>query len=223
MKFPMLVPCAKCGKRLTVEAKGNGPYSDPQCECGAAIWVVQSDMRLSRRTLCRAEHELLGEDFSLAIILSAMSVECELAFLHSKWKLLDAGLVPSEATQVHTDAWEEEFRKIQGGISGKLDGITQMLADETFDVFLARRIDLSEAFKRAYQNMGARSPKVYFVEELFRKRNKILHSGQVQFGRTEAVECMRMAMSLLQIIAEIDKEKNVRFTKSLQGTLNKLM
>jgi hypothetical protein len=94
MKFSMLLPCPKCGKRLTVETKGDEPYPDPHCECGAAIWLVQSDMRISRRALCRAEAELLGKDFSLAIILSAMAVECELAFLYSKWKMLDTDLIP---------------------------------------------------------------------------------------------------------------------------------
>ncbi len=215
MKFPMLVPCPTCGKRLTVETKGNEPYPDLQCECGATIYVVQSSIPVSRRVLCRAEAELLGEDFSLAIILSAMCVECELAFLHSKWKMLDAGLIPCEVTQTHTDAWEEEFRRVQGGITGKLDCITQLLVGENFDAFLVRRTDLATVLQQIHQNIGARSPKSYFAEELFRKRNKILHFGQAQFGKPEAEGCVRMAMSLLQIIGEIDKERYMRFDKSL--------
>ena len=98
MKFSMLIPCPKCGQRLTIETKGDNPFPNPQCECGAFIWLVQSDMRVSRRALWRAEAELLSGDFSLAIILSAMAVECELAFLYSKWKMLDANLVPSKVT-----------------------------------------------------------------------------------------------------------------------------
>ena len=121
-------------------------------------------------------------------------------------------------TQTNTDAWEEEFRKIQGGIAGKLDGITQRLVGDTFDAFVARRKDLATVLTQIHQNMGTSSPKAYFAEELFRKRNKILHSGEVQFGKPEAEACVRMAMSLLQVVAEIDREKYMRFDKSLQRT-----
>src|SRR5579863_1601504 len=120
MRFPMLVPCPKCGRRLTVETKGAAEYPDPHCECGAAIYIVESGRPISRRLFCRAEVELLVEDYSLAIILSAMSVECELALLYSKWRMLDAKLLPSEVTQAHTDSWEKEFRNLQSGIGGKL-------------------------------------------------------------------------------------------------------
>ncbi len=165
MKFSMLIPCPKCGERLTVETKGDEPFPNPQCECGAFIWLVQSDMRVSRRALCRAEGELLSEDFSLAIILSAMAVECELAFLHSKWKMLDANLVPSEVTPSHTESWESEFRKFPGGVGGKLDAVTQLMTSETFDSFLVRRNDLASALQKAYPNKGARPPNTFFVKE----------------------------------------------------------
>lgn len=173
-------------------------------------------MRISRRALCRAEAELLGEDFSLAIILSAMAVECELAFLYSKWKMLDADLIPSEVTQSQRNAWEDEFRKLKGGVGGKLDGVTRLMTSETFNEFLNRRNGLKSTLQAVYPNMGNRSPSVFFVEELFRKRNKILHSGQVQFGQAEAEACVRMAMSLLQIIVEIDRERYTRLDEELR-------
>jgi hypothetical protein len=43
MKFPMVVTCPSCKKRLVVEAEGNKPYPNPHCECGAAIYLLQSD------------------------------------------------------------------------------------------------------------------------------------------------------------------------------------
>ena len=217
MKFSMLIPCPKCGERLTVETKADEPFPNPQCECGAFIWLVQSDMRVSRRALCRAEVELLSGDFSLAIILSAMAVECELAFLYSKWKMLDANLIPSEVTPSHTESWENEFRKLLGGVGGKLDAVTQLMTSETFDSFLARRNELATALQKAYPNKGATSPRTFFVLHLFRKRNKILHSGQVHFGKPEAEASVRLAMSLLQIIGEIDKERIARLDKELQS------
>lgn len=213
----MLIPCAKCGKRLTVETKGSEPYPALTCECGTTINVVESLMGISGRVFCRAEVELLGEDFSLAIVLSAMSVECRLAFLYSKWKALDAGLIESEVTEAHTDAWEKEFQDWKGGVGGKLDKVTRLLTGETFDSFLARRGDLAALLQQAHSIMPTTPAREFFVTELFRKRNKILHSGQVQFGRFEAEACVKMARSLLQVIGEIDKERYTRFDREQHG------
>ena len=218
MKFPMVVTCPSCKKRLVVEAEGSKPYPNPHCECGAAIYLLQSDMRVSRRAFCRAEVELSEEDFSLAIILSAMAVECELAFLFSKWKMLEARLLPNEVTQAHSNSWEQEFRKMKG-VSGKLDAATQLMTGETFDAFLVRRAGLASDLQQKYQNLGNRSPSKFFVEELFRKRNKILHSGHTEFGKPEAEGCVKMATGLLQVIAEIDKERYTRFDMELRSTV----
>lgn len=217
MKFRMLVPCPNCGKRLTVETRGDDRYPDPHCECGAAIWLVQSDMRVSRRALARAEAELHDEDYSLAIILAAMAVECELAFLFSKWKMLDADLLPSEVTPAHSEAWETEFRKVLHGVGGKLDAVTRFLTNSTFDDFIARNKKLSALLPQVYPNMRSRKPKTFFVQELFRRRNKILHSGQVQFTKEDAEACTKMAMSLLQILAEIDNERYRHFEEELKA------
>ena len=217
MKFPMVVTCPSCKKRFVVEAEGSKPYPNPHCECGAAIYLLQSDMRVSRRAFCRSEVELSEEDFSLAIILSAMAVECELAFLFSKWKMLEERLLPNEVTQVHSDSWEQEFRKMKG-VGGKLDAATQLMTGETFDAFFVRRADLASRVQQICPNMGSRSPSKFFVEELFRKINKIPHSGHIEFGKPEAEACVKMATGLLQVIAEIDKERCTQFDKELRST-----
>jgi hypothetical protein len=215
MKFPMVVTCPSCKKCLVVEAEGSKPYPNPRCECGATIYLLQSDMRVSRRVFCRAEVELSDEDFSLAIILSAMAVECELAFLFSKWKQLEARLLPNEVTQAHTNLWGQEFRKLKG-VSGKLDAATLLMTGETFDAFLMRRADLASWVKQNHPNIGNRSASKFFVEELFRRRNKILHSGHTEFGKLEAEPCVKMATTLLRLIAEIDKERYTRFDEELK-------
>jgi hypothetical protein len=216
MKFPMVLTCPDCKKRLIVQAEGSKPYPNPHCDCGATIYLLQSDMRVSRRAFCRAEVELGDGDFSLAIVLSAMAVESELAFLFSKWKMLDARLLPQEVKPSHTSAWEQEFRKMKG-VSGKLDHTVKLMTGETFDSFLSRRADLSSRLQKNYTNLGNRCPSKFFVEELFRKRNKILHSGHTESGKPEAEACVKMANSLLQIIADADKERYTRFDKELRS------
>lgn len=54
------------------------------------------------------------------------------------------------------------------------------------------------------------------MEELFRKRNKILHSGHTEFGKLEAEACVKMAATLLRMIAEIDKERYTRFDQEMK-------
>jgi hypothetical protein len=121
VKFPMLVPCRRCGNELTIETTGDERYPDVQCSsCQLPIWIID-DGTVSSRVFCRAEVELGRDDWSLAIILSAMSVECELAYLYSKWKALDANLVPSEVKPIQVELWEEEFRKL-GTISRRCLG-----------------------------------------------------------------------------------------------------
>jgi hypothetical protein len=213
MKFPMLVPC-KCGNQIAVETTGDERYPDVQCsDCKTPIWIID-DGTVSSRVFCRAEIELGRQDWSLAIILSAMSVECELAYLYSKWKALDADLVPSEVKPSHIELWEEEFRNLST-ISRRLDAVGELLTGDGFDSFLVLRPDVLSTLQKTYPNMGA-SPKQFFIAELFWKRNKILHSGKVQFGPTEAEACVKTALTMIQIIRLIDKDRNGRFQKELR-------
>ena len=206
MKFSMLVPCGKCGNRITVETAADARYPEAHCSvCKTVTWVID-DGRVSRRAFCRAEVELISEDWSLAIILGAMSVECELAYLYSKWKSLEANLIPNEVTPSHTESWEKEFRKLSA-IGRRLDAVSAMLTGSSFDAFIASKPQMDSAIHTTHSQLGCGSPKDFFVEALFWKRNKILHSGKVQFGRSEAEVCVRVAMTLLQIIDVMDREK----------------
>jgi hypothetical protein len=84
MKFPLIVRCTKCGNQITVETTGDERYPNACCNlCGTTIWIFDNG-RVSYRTFARATVELVKEDWSLAIILSAISVETELAYLYSK-------------------------------------------------------------------------------------------------------------------------------------------
>ena len=86
--------------------------------------------------------------------------------------------------------WEQEFRKLKG-VGGKLDAATLLMTGETFDASLMRRADLASRLKQNHPNIGTGSANKFFVEELFRKRNKILHSGHTEFGKLEAEACVK--------------------------------
>jgi hypothetical protein len=198
---------------MTVETTGDERFPDVQCSaCKTQIWVTDDGL-VSTRVFGRAEIELGREDWSLAIILSAMAVECELAYLYSKWKALDADLVPSEVKPSPTELWEEEFQKL-GGINGKLDAVSELLTGDDFDSFLANRPDVLSTLRKMYPQLAG-SARDYFRQELFWKRNRILHSGKVQFGKTEAEECVKIALTMIQIIRLIDKVRYSRLETEL--------
>jgi hypothetical protein len=214
MKFPMLVPCSRCGNQMTVETTGDERYPDVQCGiCQLPIWITDAGT-VSSRVFCRAEVELGKEDWSLAIILSAMSVECELAYLYSKWKALDADLLPNEVQPSQTELWEGEFRKL-GAISRRLDAVSELLTGAGFDSSLALRPDVLSTLRKTYPKLGS-SPKDFFIQELFWRRNKILHSGKVQFVRTEAEASVKMALSMIQIVRLVDSHRYLRLQEELR-------
>jgi hypothetical protein len=54
----------------------------------------------------RARQELANEDTTIAILLSAMAVEGEMAYLFFKWKEIDSGRFPFGRTQDEEVEWE---------------------------------------------------------------------------------------------------------------------
>jgi hypothetical protein len=157
--------------------------------------------------------ELGREDWSLAIILGAMSVECELAYLYSKWKALDADLAPHEVKPSLRESWETEFDKLWS-ISGKLDAVSKLLTGHGFDFFVSHKPDVLSTPQQTYSHLEV-SPKDFFIQALFWKRNKILHSGKVQFGKAEAETCVKVALNMIQIMRLMDKDRGVRFVSQL--------
>ena len=88
-------------------------YSADNSTVGVRVWY-------------RAQAELVEQDFTLCIILSAMAVECELAHVFFKWKKIDQQMsnlkVDLTPTQAQLDAWEDQYRK-WGRITQKLDQV----------------------------------------------------------------------------------------------------
>ena len=108
MKSSLKLKC-KCGKVLTLKISGTQRFQNPDCpDCRAPIWLVDNSV-VSTRVFSRSTQELESGDFTLAIILSAMAIECDLARLYMKWKEVDLILVRT-VVQSDKDLWEKEFR-----------------------------------------------------------------------------------------------------------------
>jgi hypothetical protein len=97
-------------------------------------------------------------------------------------------------------------------IEVRLDKVSKLLTRLSFNSFLSRNLRLLEAVLRQCPetaialNISA-SPKKFFVEEFFRRRNKIMHYGHIDYGQRDAELCLSSAAALSQILTEMDSQR----------------
>jgi hypothetical protein len=133
-----------------------------------------------------------------------MSVECLIAFLYIKWQELDFEMANLRwPSQVEEDSWDEDLRK-WSNVGKKFDKVSEFLTIQTFDDFV-----LNNSFSKGVLQLhpglsGNISPKKWFQDELFKKRNRIVHRGEVDFNQSEAAACVDIGRTLLQIFKEMD-------------------
>jgi hypothetical protein len=213
LKFPISILCQGCLNSWTIEVTGHDTPETTRCDkCGASIWLFDHGF-VSTKVLARARGELQSGDFSLAIILSAMSVECDLARLFFKWTELDAELAGSVVTQTDKEQWEDQFRKF--GIPQKLDTVCRLLANENFDSFLRRDDSMQKWIRRQHPTLVNASAATYFQENLFWKRNRIVHFAKIDFQKDDADKALLCAGSLLQLLHAMDMERAKRLDEQL--------
>jgi hypothetical protein len=193
----------KCGHEIVLETTGTKPFKDTSCpKCHAAIWIVDNGF-VSTRIFNKSLEQLNSGDFTLAIIFSAMAIECELARVFVKWKQVDlmATRMPASADEA---SWDAELRAwVQ--IAVRLDAVCKFLTGDTFDVLLAKQSKLSAAVRKKHpDSVNYASAKKFFEEHLFWKRNAIVHLGKIDFAQSDAEGCLHTAETLLQIISEMD-------------------
>src|SRR5690348_14786537 len=109
--FPVMCPC---GNRFDATVVGRQfPESTRCASCGSTIFLSAplGDV-VGMTILGRAWTELKDGDWTLAILLSAMAVECDLAYLFMKWNEVDLLLTrtPDDADR---ENWEEQWRTVR--------------------------------------------------------------------------------------------------------------
>ncbi len=211
MISPVSVLC-QCGYQLVVETTGTKPLKDTECpNCHTPIWFVAplADV-VGVRIMNRAWAELAKEDFTLTIVLSAMAIECELARQYGKWKGIDLSIAQNiNVFQAQRNPqWAKEWREFQT-TSRRLDEISKLLTCKTFDSFLSSNSDLSKVIAAEFPGIsGCSSAKKFFIQELFHRRNRILHGGEVDFNELEARACFGLAAALFRIKTTMDLHRN---------------
>lgn len=95
MKLPMPLQCG-CGEKFTLEIVGSVPPEYAQCpKCHSSGYVFEPLGNLVTKLLMeRARRELVQNDSTICMLLSAVAVEAEMAYLFFKWKAIDAKSCP---------------------------------------------------------------------------------------------------------------------------------
>jgi len=112
--------------------------------------------------------------------------------------------------------WEKELRRANK-IVIKLDMVCRFLTGDDFDTFFSKTSDLTKALRARHpESADNASPKKFFEEKLFHKRNRIVHLGKIDYNRAEAEACHRCAATLLQALGEMDLARRRKLDAFLQ-------
>jgi hypothetical protein len=212
MKSSLKLLC-KCGYVITLDTIGTQRFKHPNCpECGIGIYLVD-DSVVGTRVFNRSRKELESGDFTLAIILTAMAIECELARLFMHWKEVEL-MSERTATQNDSNEWEAEFRG-WGSILARLDKVCHFVTNQDFDSFVSTDPQLSALLtERHPESLTVGSPKKFFQEHLFWKRNQVVHFGKIDFTSSEAEQCVHIASTLFGILRQMDISKVKQFSET---------
>jgi len=127
----------------------------------------------------RAATELAGGDSTLTIVLAAMAVESQLAYLFMKWNRVDL-TSRRNPTDADEEEWEERWRDIRS-VAARFDKVSTLLTGKSFDSFLSANGDLLKSVRTQYHPSGEALAKDFFVKVLFHKRNRVVHFGKIDF------------------------------------------
>jgi hypothetical protein len=151
----------------------------------------------------RAKQELAGGDVTIAILLSSMAVEGEMAFLFFKWKGIDARIFPHAVTEADRKMWDDAWKSFTS-FRQQLDAVSKLLTFKPFDNF-------------ALQNKGWLLPKLegfdpaagikqHFQNHFYRTRTRVVHYGEVDFQKPDGERCFSLAWDLLKLFHAMDRK-----------------
>ena len=215
MKYAFPVPCQQCGENFLVNVNGEDVPDYAHCSaCEASIYLIAPlGNVVGMAILGRASSEFSGEDWTLTIVLSAMVVECQLAWLFTKWNRIMLSL-QRNPTDADEEAWENEWRDIRA-IAKRMEKVSNLLTQKSFDEFIAQNNSLVKSLNAKYTNT-ATSHKEFFIQELFHRRNRIVHVGKIDSKKPEAEIALAAATTMWQILDAMDKTRAKALEASFQ-------
>jgi hypothetical protein len=205
MKVPLPVTCPVCKKQFALDVRGSDLPEYTKCpKCGAQsrnLWPLGNAVTIL--LMERAKQELADGDVTIAILLSSMAVEGEMAFLFFKWKSVDAKKLPHAVTEADQKEWDDAWKGFSS-FKKQLDAVSKLLTYEPFDKFALQSkgwvlpelngFDPATGIKQHFQN--------YF----YRTRTRVVHYGAVDFLKTDGERCVSLAWVLLKLFHSMDRK-----------------
>jgi hypothetical protein len=182
VKFSIAITCDDCGEFI-VDVSGTQLPKDARCpKCSKTIWLVEPVGNIVGMAIMhRAAIELAGGDSTLTIVLAAMAVESQLAYLFMKWNRVDLTL-QRNPTDADEEECEERWRDMRS-VAARFDKVSSLLTGKSLDSFLSANGDLLKSVRTQYQSSGEFLAKDSVVNGLFHKRNRIVHFGKIAFQK----------------------------------------
>jgi hypothetical protein len=205
MKVPLPITCRDCGEKFELDVLGSDLPEYTRCpKCGRQrpnLWPLGNAVTIL--LMERAKQELAAGDVTIAILLSAMAVEGEMAFLFFKWKGLDVRKLTHEVTEADKKEWENDWKGF-ASFRAQLDAVSRLLTYCAFDEFaLANKGWLLPAL---HGFDPATSVKQHFQNYFYNTRTRVIHYGEVDFQKSEGERCFSLAWSLIKLFHAMDRQ-----------------
>lgn len=148
----------------------------------------------------RAQQELGNKDVTLAIILSAVAVEGQMAYLFFKWRKVDS------FTFDIAEQWEKDWAEMRS-IGKRMDELSKFLTGISFDSFAQQKKSLLKSALDDGHYDPATSFRDFFQEQFFERRNKIVHYGEIDFQESDGLLSLTLASSLIGLLNAMDQRR----------------
>lgn len=214
MKIPIPIICPSCVNKFTLLSIGEDELPPATCpHCGTLIHIIErlSVSTIADRLLYRSQHELQEGDYTLSIICSAIAVETAFTQTFMKWKRLEYQKeTKTQADETQFNTWESQYRK-QSNFVSSANFVTQFLVGKTFDEFVEdfyARSSTATLIKAEVPRDKTRATIGHINGELFHRRNKIMHWGEVNYQHKDADIALHASYSAVAILKAMDNERN---------------
>jgi hypothetical protein len=228
MKFPIPVACSNCGCDFSALGYGKERFPPAKCpKCGELIHIIDplTISVIADRLLYRSMYEVVEGDPTVSLICSAMAVECALTEVFLKWKKLDhERATHRQTTDAEREAWEEEYRKqTGGGFTKASDVVSRLLSGNKYDDFVTdflRRSDRTALIKAGFPPVESELTATYVQQELFIKRNRIAHWGEMTYRQEDASRGLTAAYNAIAVLKVMDRERYEAMEREFRAILD---
>jgi hypothetical protein len=149
-----------------------------------------------------------------------MAVESALTQLFLKWKGIEffgcTGRHPPDDEQ---EAWERDYRRgtSPGGFKKSADFVSRFLCGKEYDAFVtdfSAKANKTDVYTVWFPEFESQSKAQSVHQELFNKRNRIMHWGNVIYQEEDASGALAAATRAIAVLKDIDTEKYQAMEKS---------